>query len=138
MIETKMAQTFKKKLKDMPVNFHKIESGSTEVGFPDWYLRTEWIDLWIEAKELKRWPTRASTRIIISYRPGQYNWIMQHRKLGGKVLLIVTYKDRWHLFHDIRLDYTIKEFEFLSLIPTDLKMISKYKLINIMNAASQV
>lgn len=137
MVETKMAQSFHKKLKsikDVKVNFHKIESGSTEVGFPDWYLRTEWTDLWLEAKELKRWPVRESTRIKIPYRPGQYNWIIQHKKLGGRVALIITYKNRWYLFHDVRLDYTIKEFEFLTLIPHDLIGMDSYKLINLLNS----
>lgn len=133
MIETEMVRTLKSKLKGLPIKIHKIESGSTEVGFPDWYIRTMCIDIWIEAKELKRWPVRESTRIKIPYRPGQFNWIMQHKKLHGKAMLIVTYKNEWYLFSDIRLDYTQREFNFLSLIHRNLDTTSKYKLITILN-----
>lgn len=135
MIETKMVQTLKSKLVGLPIKIHKIESGSTEVGFPDWYIRTMCTDIWIEAKELKRWPVRESTKIIIPFGPGQFNWIMQHKKLHGKVMLIVTYKNEWYLFNDVRLDYTQREFQLLTLIPPQLNAISKYKLITILNSS---
>ncbi len=134
MNELLMARIFQPKLKNMDVNFHRIETGRTCVGIPDWYLRTQCIDIWIEAKELKSWPKKASTRITIPFQPGQYNWIRRHKKLNGKVLLAVTYRAIWYIFADIRLDYTIREFEFLNLVPGDFKEMSSYSLISLLHS----
>ena len=129
-----MAKKFKTKIKHEPVHFFRIETGATIVGVPDWYLRSKWKDIWIEAKEIKRWPVKPTTRITIPFRPGQYNWIVKHQEFCGKVLLAVTYKDKWYFFYDIRLNYTQKEFEFLNILPDEFNNITGHDLLTLLNS----
>ena len=133
MLETLMSRAFKHKLKAMPINIDNIESGGTGVGKPDLYCRTGYHDIWIELKELKRWPMNPQITLKPDWRPGQLNWIRKHQKLGGKVLVMITYKNDWYLLKEIRKEYTQKEIYKWSLIQQNFKLIKDYRLLNILN-----
>lgn len=117
----------------MPVNIDNIESGGTGAGKPDMYFRTEVHDLWIELKELKRWPKNPQITLKPDWRPGQISWISKHKRRGGKVLLMVTYHNQWFLLKEIKKEYSQKEIFQLSLIPQDFKAINDYQLLKVMN-----
>jgi len=133
MLETIMAKMLKKKLLPLGINVYKIETGYTQIGIPDLYIRTFNKDIWIELKEIKYWPKRNTTNIAIPFRPGQLNWIHSHKQLGGKVYLCATYEQEWYLFDDVRATYTQSEFLSLSIIPTNLKSIESDFLVYILD-----
>lgn len=133
MLETPMFKEFRNKLKTMPIVVEKIESGSTTIGLPDIHCRTAYHDLWIESKELKRWPKNPQITLKPDWRPGQLNWINSYKKLGGKVFLMITYHNQWFLLKIIEKEYTQKEICKWSFIPQDFKLIKDYQLLNILN-----
>lgn len=133
MLEKLMFKQFKNKLKTMPIVVERIESGQTKIGIPDIHCRTAYHDVWIESKEIKRWPMNPQITLKPDWRPGQLNWIRAHTKLGGKVLVMITYKNKWFLLKEIRKEYSQKEIYTWSLIPQDMYSIKDYKLLNILN-----
>lgn len=136
MLETPMYQKFRGKIFKFKIKLCRIESGGTIIGLPDWFFRSEWRDVWIEAKQISRWPVRDNTTVKIPYRPGQFNWIKEYQKLGGAVFLIVTYKNQWYLFKDIRKEYSKFDMKNLSILPTtNWRDLEDYELMNILNGA---
>ena len=132
MLEKDMLKSVKQKTLGQRIQITNIETGGVSVGVPDWFIRTEYNDIWMEAKEIKRWPVRDNTTIKISFRPGQYNWLKRHQELGGNSLLIVTYKYWWYLFKDIKRAYTKEEMNTLSLIPQDFKNMTIHRFTSIL------
>ena len=140
MLEKIMLKELRNKLTNFPVEITNIETGSVSVGVPDWYVRTQWRSVWIEAKEIKRMPVKSSTTIKIDFRAGQWPWILKHKRLGETVLLACTFKDTWFLLNDIRKEYSVSELSNLSLFPPMTFTKSKYyvrdyELMNILNGS---
>jgi len=134
MLEKEMTKALKVKLKFMPVTITDIETGSTEVGVPDLHFRTNIHDIWIEEKEIKRWPLKSSTLIRPRYRPGQFRWLKKQQELGGKSLLLLTYKKDWYMLNVIKKEYTKKEFCELNLMPKNINRLEPIDLLHILNS----
>ncbi len=133
MLESLMLKNLKSKLKEFPCELTNIETGSVSVGVPDWYLKTMWNSVWIEAKQIEYWPKKISTTIKIKFRPGQWPWIQKHLRLQEQVLLMITHEDKWYCFKDIKKEYTQHEFETLSVIPQDFMDMPSEKIYNFLN-----
>lgn len=133
MLETPMFKEFNTKLKSMPIIIEKIESGSTTIGLPDIHCRTAYQDIWIESKELKRWPKNPQITLKPDWRPGQLKWLRAYKNLGGAALVMITYHNQWFLINEIKKEYSQKEIVQLSIIPQDFNLIKDYKLLNILN-----
>jgi hypothetical protein len=65
-----------------------IESGTTGLGIPDLFIRTERSECWVELKQTRN----IKKGIRIDFRPGQLPWIMNYHKLGGRVFLFLFVK----------------------------------------------
>lgn len=74
-----------------------IESGSTGLGIPDIFIRTNKHGVWAELKNLK-YPLHYP--FTVPFRPGQYSWLMQHTKRGGFSLLIIGTLEGVFFFKD--------------------------------------
>ena len=69
MTETMMRKRFKKVLKDTGVSFDQIETGITQLGYPDIHFCADpSISGWMELKHV---PSFKSGRVLIPWRPGQ-------------------------------------------------------------------
>jgi len=91
----------------------RIESGTTGLGIPDIFFRTNDSEGWIELKEIF-WPSKETTSIKIPFRPGQYPWLKQYTSLNGKAFLICSLYGKTNIFiflgRSIFKEYTQKEF----------------------------
>jgi len=120
MLETEMKNGLKKLLQFQPIQIVDIETGGTEVGVADLAIRTDKLDIWMESKEIKRWPVREDTKIIPAYRPGQYRFLRDYQRLNGVSVLSMTYKDMWFMVTNIKKEYTKDELAYYSFVPMDL------------------
>jgi Holliday junction resolvase len=57
-----------------------IESTGTGNGIPDLYVRTDVSSVWIECKQTGKEGLFTQN---ISFRPGQYSWLLRHYEHGG-------------------------------------------------------
>ncbi len=91
MLEKEMRRQLKYKMTlEMPhVLMQPIESGKTGLGIPDIYFKTMFHEGWIELKEII---ITSADRIAIPFRPGQLPWIRRYIRLGGNIILLMTYK----------------------------------------------
>jgi len=59
--------------------FHRIETGTTELGVPDIYFENKYFTGWIEQKYITL-PKRSSTNIKIKWEPLQISWGYRHTR----------------------------------------------------------
>lgn len=102
-------QILKKLKKDMGrlVHFYKIETGSTEYSIPDTFYCGYNFCGWIEIKQISK-PVK---KIVIPYRPGQRNWLENHKKFNLNVFILLYYHNKFYLLNDFR-----KEFKDLGYL----------------------
>jgi len=84
--ESELRRTLVRGLRAHHVMAVSIESGTTGLGIPDVYIRTKRVGAWAELKNVK---STIKYPFTISFRPGQYQWLTTHHRLGGTSLLIV-------------------------------------------------
>ena len=61
-----------------------IETGTTNLGVPDLFVRTSKVSAWIELKN-EKYPLRFP--YVVHFRPGQAAWLERHYQLGGLSIL---------------------------------------------------
>ena len=72
-----------------------VESGATQLGIPDIYVRTENTSAWIELKHLY-YPIHYPFRV--PFKPGQYSWLHRHYGLRGTSVLCIETIEHGILF----------------------------------------
>jgi hypothetical protein len=85
-LEGDLRSDFTKHVNAQGCKAQPIESGTTGLGIPDWYVRTPKVSAWAEFKNL-RFPLNYP--LEVPFKPGQYTWLKRHWALGGTSLLII-------------------------------------------------
>ena len=84
MTETEIRKMFVRRFKSI-ANITRVETGVTELGVPDLYVRTRRHDIWIELKIA----TGPRQSMKVTYRAGQREWATKHKEKAGLVCLLV-------------------------------------------------
>lgn len=89
--------------------FQRVEN-EVNLGTPDIYFACKNGCGWIEAKSIPV-PSRINTKIKVPFRGGQYAWLVDNFKHGGRSILAMLYdgKIRFAEGELIKLEYTQKE-----------------------------
>lgn len=132
--ENKIYELFKKWKRehnsfDDLIKFHRIETGNTELAVPDLYFRLCSKTGWIEMKYIK-WPKRKNTLIRPKWRPGQFQWIIQHNRFTSKkvseaFLAVIDEKQVIRIFSKDRIfhEYSQEQFMFFGKRVYDMDML---------------
>lgn len=127
MTETKMRKAFVRRF-DFVANISRIETGVTELGVPDLYVRTKQHDIWVELKIA----TGPADNMKVAYRAGQQEWAAKHKEKAGLVCLLVYHHIHGYFFFekfDDRLDTAFHMAAFgnmRTVNPILLEQVGKY------------
>lgn len=84
-----------------------IETGSTGLGVPDMFIRTQKTSAWMELKNFK-YPVHFP--VDIPFRPGQAAWLERHYGLGGISILGVSTLEGCYFFVNENIRRTYMSF----------------------------
>src|SRR4030042_3263272 len=78
----------------------RVEPALANVNFPDWYITLTSAKVLIEAKYLRKWPSRSQTGIKFKrFTPGQKQFIYTHGRFGkGGIFVLLQVDDDIMLF----------------------------------------
>ena len=90
----------------------RIESRETGRSIPDYQIRSNTADWWVELKRITTCNIGSSEYITIPWRAGQQEWLITHAKYGGNVGLIVGFQNKVYVI--VNPDYMLKTYDGFS------------------------
>lgn len=91
--ESRMRQTVTRELRKRGLDPVAIENGIS-AGVPD----LNYLHGWIELKQVKAWPKRATTPLRLDhFTPQQRRWISRRHRAGGPVFVLLKVAREWIL-----------------------------------------